>query len=153
MNKSESIKNLAAALSKFQAEVKPIKKDGKANYGKFATLGNIVESIRKELTDNGLSVSQLGYSSVQPDNELVQGILLETVIMHSSGEFISGTSFVPLDKVTPQGFGAAMTYAKRYALSAALGIVADDDDDAQSVEPSGSNGAQTSSAKSHFRRG
>lgn len=135
MNRSEQIGELAKALSKFQEEVAKIPKDAKGNYGRFATFGSIVETIKKTMSQYGLSFSQLGNPIVDLQGNPAAGIVLETVIMHSSGEFISGTSFVPLDKITPQGFGAAMTYARRYALSAALGIVADDDDDAQSIEP------------------
>jgi hypothetical protein len=121
MEKSESIKNIASALTKFQNEVKAVTKDGKNPFFKssYATLGNIINTITTPLVKNGLSYSQL------PSGE--NG--LTTILMHSSGEYIYDTvKMTPKDN-TPQGQGSAITYMRRYALSALLGLSTDEDDD------------------------
>lgn len=121
--KSESIKELATALSKAQALMEGAKKDAENPYfhSKYANLEAVWECARKPLTDNGLSVVQLPGKS-----EL--GHFLETTLMHSSGEFISGRMFICPVKDDPQGIGSAITYARRYSLMSALGIAPEDDD-------------------------
>lgn len=121
MTKSESIAKLAEALNKFQATIKAVKKDGSNPFfkSKYATLDNIWEHARKELTSNGLSVSQLPSG----ENELT------TVLLHTSGEFISATAKMTPKDSTPQSQGSAITYLRRYALSAVLGLTSEEDDD------------------------
>jgi hypothetical protein len=118
METSPTTKEIATALKKFQVDAPNVVKDAKANYGKYATLGNVIESVRKHLFEFGLSFSQM------PDADG-----LTTIIMHESGEWIKATARLTLDKQTPQGQGSAITYMRRYALSAALGIATEDDDD------------------------
>ena len=128
MVKSESIKELATALAKFQAAVPRIdldrevevetKKGWKYKF-KYATFSNIIDKVKKPLSDNGLSYTQL----VNEDGGVT------TILMHSSGEYISSTLLIRGEQ-TPQGIGSTITYSKRYALSSMLGICADDDDDA-----------------------
>lgn len=128
MEKSEHINELATALCKFQGELPTIdldrevevtmKSGGKYKF-KYATMSNIVEKSRPLMAKNGLSYSQL----VDVDGSVT------TILMHTSGQHISTTLKIQGDN-TPQGIGSAITYAKRYSLSAILGIVADDDDDA-----------------------
>lgn len=137
MEKSESIKEIALALSKFQAQIPKIDLDrevevqtktgGKYKF-KYATFANILEKIRKPLSENGLSFSQL----VNVDGSVT------TILMHSSGEWLSSSLTITGDK-TPQGIGSAITYNKRYSLTSILGICGDDDDDG--------NGAQGNSFK------
>lgn len=121
MEHSTSIATLAASLVNFRGQVKSIKKDGVNPFfrSKYASLDQIWETIRKPLTDNGLTVIQLPSG----DNELT------TVILHTSGEFISATSKINTVEPTPQSQGSAITYMRRYALAAALGLTADEDDD------------------------
>lgn len=120
MNKSDSIKELATALIAFQKEVGGVTKDGTNPHfrSKFATLDNVIATIKAPLIKNGLTFSQF------PD-----GAGLTTIIMHKSGEWISSTSDLFLDKETPQGQGSAYTYGRRYALAAALGLATEVDDD------------------------
>lgn len=121
LEKSESIKELSGALAKFQSAVGNVSKDGVNPYfkSKYATLENVVNTVRKPLAENGLSFCQFPVG----ENELV------TLLMHSSGEFIKGTTkFTPKD-ASPQSVGSAITYMRRYALSAVLGIATEDDDD------------------------
>jgi hypothetical protein len=120
MEKSESTKEIAAALSKFQAEVGAVGKDGTNPFfhSKYATLENVISTVKPVLATNGLSFSQLP-----------QERGLYTLIMHISGEWIGAWSQLVMKDETPQGQGSALTYLRRYALSAALGLATEDDDD------------------------
>lgn len=128
MNKSESIANLAEALSKAQGAIKNAVKDSANPYfkSKYADLASVWDACRKELSDNGLSVVQV------PEIADVAGdgfkIKVNTLLMHSSGEWISGDLVMIPVKEDPQGVGSAITYARRYALSAFVGIAPEDDD-------------------------
>lgn len=125
MKKSESIIELAKALAKFQSEIKDPSKSGKANYGKYVTLDELLESIRPVLSQNGLSFLQFPGG----DGQL---ITITTVLLHSSGEWIESEPFtLKSQKVDPQGAGSAVTYGRRYSLSAILGVAWDTDDDGQ----------------------
>ncbi len=120
---SETIGKLAEALSKAQGSMTAAAKDGKANYGKYATLDSVWDSARKPLADNGLAVTQATDISEAGD------MMLITTLMHTSGEWIGGVYPIRPTQNTPQGMGSAITYARRYSLSALLGLTADDDDD------------------------
>ena len=125
MNKSESIKELATALSKAQAEFKDVSPNVKGARGDYADLGAMIKMSRPILSKHGLSVCQL------TGNDGVM-ISVETVLMHSSGEHISSTFCVPADNVSKnavQAMGSSITYARRYSLAAILNITKDDDDD------------------------
>lgn len=124
MNKSESLKELAAALSKAQGQIKGALKDSANPFfkSKYADLSSVVEAIRAPLSQHGLSYVQVAHDA---DNSAK----IETVILHSSGEWLScGPVSVPVSKADAQGFGSAMTYARRYSLSAAFGVAPEDDD-------------------------
>lgn len=135
MNKSEDIKELASALSKFQAEVKnpqnseTVKVDtSKGSYKyKYAPLDEILSLVRPLLGKNGLSV-------VQPASSDGAEVTVVTLLLHSSGQWME---FEPLklkaDRNTAQGIGSAITYGRRYALSGILGISSEDDDDGQAA--------------------
>lgn len=127
MDKSESITELAKALSSFQGKMIAVKKDAINPFfrAKYATLDTIWETIRKPLAENGLSVVQT--MGILPSTPIVA--LLETTLCHTSGEWISGTQLVNPVKDDPQSLGSASSYARRYSLSAILGLVADEDDD------------------------
>ena len=129
MNKSESITNLVTALTAFQGKITAVKKDATNPFYKsrYATLDTIWEAIRKPLSENGLSVAQT--MGVMQDGKSV----LETTLYHTSGEWISGTQLVNPVKDDPQSLGSAISYARRYSLSAILGLVSDDDDDANTA--------------------
>lgn len=126
--KSEQINEIASALCKFQAdcpamelnrEVKVTMKSGGAYTFKYSTMMYIVETCRPILHANGLSFTQL----VGIDGTVT------TVLMHTSGQYLCSSLLIKGEQ-TPQGIGSAITYAKRYSLSSMLGIVSDDDDDA-----------------------
>ena len=128
MEKSESIAELATALAKAQGEMHTARKES-ANpffHSRYADLAQVVEAIRKPLSDNGLAISQL----VQPDAEAA---VIETILMHQSGEWLSSIIRLKPVKTDPQGVGSAITYARRYALGAIVGLATEEDDDAESA--------------------
>lgn len=124
MNKSDSISALAAALAKAQPKIEGATKD-KLNphfKSKYADLASVAEAIAHPLAEFGLS-----YVQVSHDRESAAAI--ETIILHTSGEWLGcGVVSVPVSKQDAQGFGSALTYARRYSLSAAFGVVPEDDD-------------------------
>jgi hypothetical protein len=124
MNKSESIKELSAALVKAQTALEGVTKDKNNPFfkSKYADLSSVVGALKGPLTEAGL-----GYTQVLHDADAAAKV--ETVIIHSSGEWLScGIISVPVSKLDAQGYGSALTYARRYSLSAAFGVAPEDDD-------------------------
>ncbi len=123
MNKSESINELATALAKAQSEMKGATKSKSNPFFKstYADLSCVLDACREALTKNGLSISQM--PEVCED-----GISLTTMMLHSSGQWISSEFRMPVTKKDPQAFGSALTYSRRYALAAIVGIAQEDDD-------------------------
>jgi len=119
-----SLKELATAMAKAQAEIKTALKDSKNPHFKssYADLTSVWDACRVALTKNGLSVLQI-------TNFDAADVWLETTLLHASGESISGRYPLRPQQQTPQGYGSALTYARRYALAAMVGVVADEDDD------------------------
>ena len=127
-NQTESINELAAALAKAQGQMEAARfnKTNTHFRQKYADFTSVREASRKPLADNGLAVMQYC--------EQVEGkYVLVTLLAHTSGQWIK--SYFPLTPkdMSCQSIGSAMTYAKRYGLSAMLGIVADDDDDGEAA--------------------
>lgn len=132
MERTEQLDQLAAALVKFQLEVPiiPLNKEvrvttrtGSGYSFKYATLPNIHELVKPILSKCGLAFSQL----------VEEGGLVTTILMHESGQFISGTFGITPVENSPQAWGSVITYNKRYSLSAILGISSEEDDDANSA--------------------
>jgi hypothetical protein len=133
MNQSEQINDLAKALAIVQGKLEHAKKDSTNPHfkSKYADLASIWEACRELLTENELAV-------VQTNSPSENGITVVTTLMHSSGQWINGSIYLPSDRSGgPQGYGSAMTYARRYALAAMVGIYQDDDDaqTAQNAQP------------------
>jgi len=126
MNKSEQINELAAALCKAQSSMSGASKDATNPFfkSKYADLQSCWEAARKPLADNGLSVAQL-----------IDGTMLETILMHSSGQWISSSATMNPVKNDPQGMGSCISYFRRYALSAILGLYQVDDDGQVASQP------------------
>lgn len=126
METSNTISELAKAVSGMQSQLKSIPKNSNNPFfkSKYADLDAIWDGVRKPLTDNGLAVIQ---SIDKINNELT----LVTTLVHTSGEWIN--SYIPVNAKAsdPQSVGSAITYARRYSLSAILGVSADEDDDAE----------------------
>jgi hypothetical protein len=124
MNKSESIAALAAALSKAQGQMGGAKKEVSNTFfkSKYADLASVWEAARLPLTNNGLAVIQL------PGRD-AQGHFVETVLTHSSGEWVSGIFYITPLKDDPQQIMSATTYARRGSLASILGIAPENEDD------------------------
>ena len=124
MPQSESIKELATALSKVQGELTYAKKDSANPFFKstYADLESVWDACRSLLAKNGLSVIQM------PGNYFEGRMWLVTKLCHTSGEWIEQEMSVPVQKADPQGAGSALTYMRRYALAAVVGVVQADDD-------------------------
>ena len=123
MNTSEQINELATALAKAQGEITGALKDSANPFfkSKYADLASCWDACRSPLSKNGLSVVQgLDVS----DGHLY----LVTRLLHSTGQWISSTTPVTPKDDTPQGMGSALTYARRYALTAMVGVAQVDDD-------------------------
>ena len=144
MNKSETITELNKALANFHKEVKQPMKDANNPFfkSKYVPLENVVEAIDDVAPKHGLTYSQY---PVTTENGLVG---ISTVLLHESGEFIE---FPPAttkpDKNTPQGVGSALTYMRRYSLSAVFGITSDQDDDGNEASGNSNRNKQTQPQK------
>jgi hypothetical protein len=123
MNKSAEIGKLAEALAKAQAEIKGAIKDSNNPFYKssYANLESVVDACKEALSKNGISYSQVF--------DYQEGVdFLETVLMHSSGQWISGRQRMLSKDQTAQGMGSAASYNRRYGLAAICGVVQTDDD-------------------------
>lgn len=139
MQKSDDAKDLMTALAKAQGEFGAIPMD-KVNphfKSKYASLTATQDATRSVLSKNGLALIQ----SIDIDGD---AYYLETMLTHTSGQWLSSKLKLLLDKQNMQGLGSAVTYAKRYAWQAMLGVVGDEDDDA--------NAAVATEAKSTAQR-
>jgi hypothetical protein len=118
------MKNIATALVKAQKEFGPALKTATNPHfrSKYANLSNCVEAVIDALNNNGIFLLQKNY-----DHQ--NGIMVETVFVHESGEMLEcGCLFFPAQKNDPQGFMSALTYGRRASLMAACGIAPEDDD-------------------------
>lgn len=115
---------IAAALATAQAKFVPASRDKENPFHKsrYAGLDSVMAVIRQPLAESGLCVTQTF------DHRL-DGLVLRTTLIHTSGQYITSTLRMNPAKSDPQGIGSAITYARRYALAAMLGVVSDDDDD------------------------
>lgn len=128
-------KTFAEAFVDLQAAIRPAIKDANnpAFRSKYADLTAVWDAVKKPLADNGFSVIQ------SPDFD-GETMWLKTTILHAGGDKMEGRYPIRPVKQDPQGFGSAITYARRYSLSAMLGVVADEDDDGNAA--SGVNGTK-----------
>lgn len=121
--RSDSIGKLSEALAKAQGQMRGAPKDAANPFyrSKYADLASISEACRDALAKNGLAIMQFPRASEK-------GVEVETLLSHSSGEWVSETLEIPLAKRDAQGIGSAITYARRYALAAIVGVAPEDDD-------------------------
>lgn len=124
MMQSETLGKLAEALAKAQSTMGEAKEDSKNPFFKsnYADLTSVWRACRKSLTDNGLSVVQT--TDMKDDK-----ITIVTTLIHSSGEWMKGCLPLMLTKNDPQTMGSALTYARRYALAAIVGVCKEGEDD------------------------
>lgn len=126
MNQSESINELAGALAKAQGQIVPALKDSNNPFFKssYADLSSVWAACRGPLSANGLAVLQ---TLEDKDGKLI----LVTTLAHSSGQWIRSILPIVTQKQDAQSMGSAITYMRRYSLSALVGVVADADDDGE----------------------
>jgi hypothetical protein len=131
IDRSTDLDKLATALHMAQAKLKVASKDAVNPHlkSKYADLGSIWDASREALGEAGLSVSQHPGS----DGALVT---LDTVLLHTSGQFIHSRASAPLAQASAQGVGSCVSYLRRYALAAVVGVVSDVlDDDGAAAAP------------------
>jgi len=118
------MQDLAKALVKAQSSMNHAAKDSKNPHFKssYSSLVSVIDAVRPHLASNGLAV-------VQKTHDAEGGVCVETVLIHESGQEMSfGRLFVPATKQDAQGYGSALSYAKRYSIQSALCIASEDDD-------------------------
>ena len=118
------MKQISSALVKAQKAFGPALKTSTNPHfrSKYAALDACIEAVVGALNDNGIML-------MQQTHICDDGVIVETVFIHESGETLSGGKLhVPASKQDPQGYGSALTYAKRYSLQSACGIAPEDDD-------------------------
>ena len=136
-DETPSIGNLAAALAKAQGAMKAAAKDAENPHfrSRYADLASIWAACREPLAANGLCVMQR-VSTVEA------GVMVTTLLAHASGEWVRDRAVFPVAQKTPQAYGSAITYARRYALAALVGVAAgDEDDDGNEASGHGTPGA------------
>lgn len=154
MEHSDALNELAAALAKAQAAFTAVPKGktakvatkagGEYSY-KYADLADAWDVARKHLSDNGLSV-------IQAPAQFDRGVCtVTTLLLHTSGQWIKSALALDARDATPQSIGSVITYARRYGLAAMIGLVTDDDTDAQ--EHRGGGDRQPARAQSGAQQG
>lgn len=134
---SQEIGELAAALASAQAELEPALKNAKNPMlkNRYADLASCYEACRKVLPQKGLAVSQICLPSEKGS------VCVKTILMHTSGQWIASECTLEAQGNkgvnSAQAAGSAITYARRYGLSAIVGLVSDDDDDGCTAGPTG----------------
>lgn len=131
MKTSESVTKISAALLKAQRAITFAAKDATNPHfkNKYADLPAVIDAIKPALNDSGIMFMQT------PSPSDSGSLALTTRLLHESGEWIEDTATVPLPKNDPQGYGSAMTYARRYSLAAMTGLYQDDDDGVAAMNP------------------
>ena len=137
----DSTPDLNAALAKAQAQMTAIPFDRTNPHfkSKYASLAAVIDTVRKPLADNGLSYTQT--MEIRDG-----GLVMVTTLRHVTGQCVVSEYPLPV-AAKPQEMGSALTYARRYSLSALACIAADDDDDAEGAR----SGGQTASTPSPIK--
>jgi hypothetical protein len=130
MTTSTTIGALAAALAKAQAQLRNASKDAENPHYKsrYASLAAVLDAAREPLAAHGLAVTQLPSLAGSE-------VSIETILLHASGEWLSSTLLVPTSKRDAQGIGSAISYGRRYALAAMIGLAQADDDAEEATQP------------------
>ena len=138
---SETLGKLSEALAKAQGAIEGAKKERNNPFfhARYAALSSVWDACREPLSKNGLSVIQL------PGNT-GEGLFVDSILLHSSGEWISSRLHMNPVKDDPQGVGSAITYARRYGLQALVGIAPMDDDGEAAM---GRQQSREAAAKTH----
>lgn len=120
---SRELHELFAALAKAQGEIEGAKKDAANSHfnSKYADLASVWAAVRGPLAKNGLAVMQW-------PRVVANGVEIETILSHATGQFMSDVFWVPCSKLDAHGIGSATTYCRRFSLSSILGVAPEDDD-------------------------
>ena len=124
ITQSPTIGELAKALAKAQGAMTSAKKSAVNPHfkSKYADLAEVIDSIRKPLSENGIAFTQLNTTDESGT------VSVTTMLMHESGEFIGSTFSAKPQQPTVQGYGSTITYLRRYSAMAIAGLASDDDD-------------------------
>ena len=130
MKTSETITKIAPALLKAQKAIKAALKDSTNPHfkSKYADLSSVIDAVKEPLNANGIMY-------LQGVEDAENGVAVETMLLHESGEWLSSTIKIPATKHDAQGYGSATTYARRYGLQAMCGVPAEDDDGNAASKP------------------
>ena len=134
---SRDLNELFAALAKAQGDIEGAKKDSDNPHfkSKYADLASVWAAVRAPLAKNGLAVMQW-------PRTVGNGVEVETILAHASGQYMSDVFWVPCSKMDAHGLGSATTYARRFSLASILGVAPEDDDgNSASIGAPGSAGA------------
>lgn len=125
---SPQVNEIAASLCKAQSVMQPAKFNcvNPFHKNRYADLASVMEACRVPLTSNGICTTQF-------TETIGEKIYLSTLLLHVSGQWIKSLFPIHVAKLDCQSIGAAMTYGKRYSLSALVGIVSEEDDDGEST--------------------
>lgn len=161
MKHSESIANLAAALVAVQSEVRGVAKDStNPDYrSSYTSLDAIIAALRPVLAKHGLAVIQGATTPHTDEKSRIAAIAVETMLVHSSGEWLTNTAIMPVvgrmlkgggrADVDPQAGGSALTYGRRYGIAALFCLSTDEDDDGNHAsQRSGGSGGGHSAPRS-----
>ena len=123
MKTSSEITKIAPALLAAQRVITHAVKAAKNDHFKsrYADLSAVLEAVKEPLNAQGIII-------LQPASSDATGVMVETILLHESGEFISETLYIPVDTASAQKFGSAQSYARRYGLQSIIGLPAKDDD-------------------------
>jgi len=123
MQRSEQLNELMAALAKAQMSMENASKDKQNPHFKssYADMASVWSAIREPLSVAGLAIMQW-------PRTVENGVEIETILTHASGQFMSDVLWMPVSKMDAHGIGSAITYGRRYALMAVAGVAPEDDD-------------------------
>jgi hypothetical protein len=127
MQTSEAITDLAKSLAKAQGQISnAIKNSANPHFkSRYADLAAIWDTIRDPLSSNGLSILQtVNFNASERGGEVV----INTMLLHESGQWIKDQLSIPIFKVDAQAIGSASTYGRRYSLQSIAGVAGEDDD-------------------------
>lgn len=134
MRTSDSISKIAAALVIAQKAMTAAAKVATNPHfkSKYADLATVIEAVKAPLNEAGITVLQ----TVTNDTT---GVMVTTTLLHESSEWIAETIYLPVPQQTPQAFGSAITYARRYSLQSFVTLPSEDDDGERASEPEKEN--------------
>jgi len=135
MQTSNEIDQIAVALAQIQRDMPAVGKDGRnpAFRSRYMTLDAILGTAVPVLAKHGVAVVQGSAIASLDDNFRPMAVTITTRLIHKSGQWIATDAIIPITKPDAHGMGSAITYGRRYGIASILGIMADEDDDANAA--------------------